>query len=297
MLDHSGSCLCFPNEKERLPVPALPPYIIEPIWHQFAALLPEREVHHPLGCHRSRIPDRVVFEKLVQVLVFGCAYRRIADESCSATTLRDRRDEWIACGLMERLREIALLAYDRFIGLELVDIAVDGCITKAPCGGEKAGKSPVDRGKQGIKRSTAVDANGIPIGDITDPANRNDSPLLAPTLDHASESVGGLPEGASVHLDRAYDSNLTRERLKERGLIAEIARKGKPAPLQAGKRWMIERTNSWHNAHKKLVWCTERRGRVIDFWVAFSDVIIIVRRLIREGWSRYRWESRPLRRP
>jgi hypothetical protein len=59
----------------------------------------------------------------------------------------------------------------------------------------------------------------------------------------------------------------------------------------------IERTNSWHNAHKKLVWCTEREGRVIDFWVAFSDVIIVVRRLIREGWMRYRWESRPPRRP
>jgi hypothetical protein len=28
---------------------------------------------HPLGCHRPRIPDRVVFEKLVQVLVFGFA--------------------------------------------------------------------------------------------------------------------------------------------------------------------------------------------------------------------------------
>jgi hypothetical protein len=55
-------------------VPAIPPYIIEPIWEQFSALLPEREVHHPLGSHRSRIPDRVVFNKLVQVLVFGCAY-------------------------------------------------------------------------------------------------------------------------------------------------------------------------------------------------------------------------------
>ncbi len=31
---------------------ALPPYIIEPIWQQFAALLPEREVDHPLGCSR-----------------------------------------------------------------------------------------------------------------------------------------------------------------------------------------------------------------------------------------------------
>lgn len=278
-------------------MPALPPYIIEPIWEQFTALLPEREVNHPLGCHRSRIPDRVVFEKLVQILVFGCAYRRIADESCSATTLRDRRDEWIACGVIETLRQIALEAYDRFIGLELTDMAVDGCITKAPCGGEKAGKSPVDRGKQGTKRSTAVDGRGIPLGTITAGANRHDSPLLVPTLEHADASVGGLPEGASVHLDRGYDSFVTRERLKERGLNAEIAKKGQPAPLQAGQRWIVERTNSWHNAHKKLVWCTEREGRVIDFWVAFSDVVIIVRRLIREGWMRYRWGSRPPRRP
>jgi transposase len=77
-------------------VPALPPYIIEPIWEQFVALLPPRKVDvHPLGCHRHRVPDRLVFDKLVEVLVFGCAYERIADGSCSATTLRRRRDEWI----------------------------------------------------------------------------------------------------------------------------------------------------------------------------------------------------------
>jgi hypothetical protein len=283
--------------RRSVPVPAIQSYFIEPIWKQFVALLPEREVEHPLGCYKSRIPDRVVFEKLLQVLVFGCAYHRIADEECSDTTLRRRREEWIELGVMDALREMALAAYDRTIGLELADIAVDGCITKAPCGGEKAGRSPVDRGKQGIKRSTAVDGNGIPIGGVTDSANRPDSPLLVLTLEHASASVGGLPEGASVHLDRGYDSFLTRERLKDRGLIGEIAQKGQPAPLQAGKRWMVERTNSWHNAHKKLVWCTEKRGRVIDFWVAFSDVIIIVRRLIREAWSRYRWENRPSRRP
>jgi transposase len=53
---------------------AVPPYIIESIWEQFSALLPKRNVDHPLGCHRTRIPNRVVFEKLVQILVFGCAY-------------------------------------------------------------------------------------------------------------------------------------------------------------------------------------------------------------------------------
>ena len=76
-----------------------------------------------------------------------------------------------------------------------------------------------------------------------------------------------------------------------------IAKKGVPAALTAGLRWIVERTNSWHNAHKKLVCCTEREGRVIDFWIAFSNVVIVVGRLVREGWIRYRWEGRPSRKP
>jgi IS5 family transposase len=137
----------------------------------------------------------------------------------------------------------------------------------------------------------------MPLATVTAPANRHDSPLLGETLDAASEALGGLPELTMVHLDRGYDSSLTRERLRNRGLLAEVSEKGKPAPLASTKRWVVERTNSWHNAHKKLAWCTERVGRVIDFWVAFSDVVIIVRRLIREGWKRYRWECRPSRQP
>ena len=277
-------------------MPAISAYIIEPIWEQFVALLPERKIDHPLGCHRPRIPDYVVFEKLVQVLVFGCAYWRIADESCSATTLRRRRDEWIEAGVMDALEQMARKAYDRAIGLDLSDLAVDCCITKAPCGGEKAGKSPVDRGKRGLKGSVAVDACGIPLGVVAAPANRHDSPLLAPTLEAAEASIE-LPEQAGVHLDRAYDSNVTRELLKDRRLVGMISEKGKPAPIGTTKRWVVERTNSWTNAHKKLVWCTEREGRVIDFWVAFSNAIIIVGRLVREGWVCYRWEARPTRRP
>ena len=95
---------------------------------------------------------RIVFDKLFQLLVFGCGYRRIADHICSATTLRRRRDEWMSAGVVEHLRMAVLVAYDQMIGLELEDLAVDGCITKAPCGGQTAGRSPVDRGKQGPSR-------------------------------------------------------------------------------------------------------------------------------------------------
>lgn len=274
-------------------MPAVPSSIIEPIWDQFVVLLPAREVAHPLGCHRHRIPDRIVFDKLVQVLVFGCAYHRIADDTVSATTLRRRRDEWIATGVIAALHDLVLAAYDRMIGLALRDVAIDCCITKAPCGGALAGRSPVDRGKQGLKRSVAVDAAGIPLAMIAAPANRHDAPLLAMTLD----ALAVVDEPMTVHLDRGYDSGVTRSLLAARGLAAEIAARGKPAPVTAGQRWVVERTNAWTNAHKKLVWCTERRPAVVTFWLTFSAVLVIVGRLVREGWTRYRWNSRPQRRP
>lgn len=182
------------------------------------------------------------------------------------------------------------------VGLDLSNIAVDCCITKAPCGGQKAGRSPVDRGKQGLKRSMLFDANGIPLGAIAAPANRHDSPLLEETLD-TMEVLGELPQRISAHLDRGYDSRTTREKLEVRGLLAEVSKKGQSDPLGTTKRRVVERTNSWSNAHKKLVWCTERSDQVIDFWLAFSGVIITVGRLVRKGWTHYRWDGRPRRRP
>jgi hypothetical protein len=236
----------------------------------------------------------VIFEKLVQVLVFGCAYHRIADEECSATTLRDRRDEWIEIGAMDALREIVLEAYDRFIGLELSDVAVDGCITKAPCGAEKAGRSPVDRGKRGTKRSTAVDARGIPLGTVTAPANRHDTPPLAETLDAVAETLGGLPEGTNIHLDRGYDSETTRQRLRERALSAEISRKGEPAPLAAtsGGSWRGQAPGQ--RPQKACVVHGEAGAGHRFLGGLLGGGHHRVGRLILEGWTRYRWEGRSL---
>jgi hypothetical protein len=79
----------------------------------------------------------------------------------------------------------------------MADLAVDGCITKAPCGAEKARRSPVDRGKRGVKRSSVVDARGIPLGSVIAPANRHDSPLLEATLD-TLEPLAELPDRACI---------------------------------------------------------------------------------------------------
>jgi len=280
-------------------VPAIPSWLLEPFWDQFSALLPERPVYdpaHPLGCHRPRISDRLIFEKLLQVLRFGCSYASIADCTCSATTIRERRDEWIKAGAFAKLKAIARDAYDRIVGLVLEELAVDGCIAKAPGGGQVAGRSPVDRGKLGYKRSLLVEGRGIPPGRVPAPANRHDSPLLAPTLDKLGEA-GPLPDHVTVHLDAGHDSGKTREELASRGMTGEIAHKGDKAPIQAGRRWHVERTNSRHNNFNRLQRCYERDEQVIDAFFDLADTIITLRRLIREAWTLYRWDTRPAKRP
>lgn len=277
-------------------MPAVPSSIIEPLWHQFEALIPPVIDEHPLGCHRPRVADRVVFDKLVQVLVLGASYVKIADATCSATTIRRRRDEWIQHGIFTALEQICLDAYNKMIGLDLDTLIVDGCIVKAPCGGEAAGRSPVDRGKQGTKRSVLVDAKDIPIGCVIAGANCHDSPLLAPTLDKLSRFGFDLPERITVHLDAGYDSKKTRDLLDTLGCDYVISKKG--TPLQAGARWVVERTNSWHTrGFRKLQICTEVRTRVIDAFITLAAAIITTRRLIAEAWTTHRWETRPTRKP
>jgi transposase len=274
----------------------VPSCIIDPLRDQFLALLPARENHHPLGCHNPRIRDAVVFDKLIEALVSGMGYERVADRTCSATTIRRRRDEWIALGLVEQLRVITLMAYDQMIGLDLDQLSADGCITKAPSGGECAGKSPVDRAKQGTKRSQLTDGYGIPL--ITDPApaNTRDHTLLPATLDQLTELetvIGPLPAHFSLSLDAGYDYSMVYEDLDSRGISAQIAKRGEQTPIQGDGRWVVERTNSWMNNFGKLRRCTERRTGPIEFFIALASAIITVRSLIRRAWTHYRWDTRP----
>ncbi len=273
-------------------MPAVPSCILDPLREQFLALLPARRDDHPLGCHRPRIDDAVVFDKLVAALVFGAGYERIADASCSATTMRRRRDEWIRLGVFDALRLACLDAYDTMIGLDLADLAVDGCTTKAPCGGDCAGRSPVDRGKGGMKRSQLCEGAGVPMATVSAPANTRDDALLGQTLD-AVKDFAPLPADITVHLDAGYDYRPCREALDERGLRGQIASRGEPASIQVGRRWVVERTNSWLNDFGKLRRCTERRQACVDAYLALAAAIVTVRALCWAAWLLYRWDTRP----
>jgi Transposase DDE domain len=88
-----------------------------------------------------------------------------------------------------------------------------------------------------------------------------------------------------VHLDAGYDYQPCRQALADRGLRGETATRGAPAPVQAGRRWVIERTYAWGNQYGKLRWCTERRTMVVAFWLLVALALIVVAQLLRRAWT------------
>lgn len=136
-----------------------------------------------------------------------------------------------------------------------------------------------------------TDACGVPLHLICVGANRHDAPLLGPTL-AGLEPLGPLP-GTAVHLDRGYDSGVTRALLDALGFTGVIARRGVPAPLQVGNRWVVERTQAWMNGYGKLRRCTEQTKRVVDFYLYLAATVVVTRALIQRARMQYRWSGRP----
>ena len=282
---------------------ALDPEVQDAIWAAVEPLIPVVVDSHPLRCHRRRVPDRICFDGIVIRLATGCSWEdaeRLNGNVVSDTTMRERRDEWIAAGVFEALEEEALRAYDKIIGLDLTEVAVDGSLQKSPSGGEGTGKNPTDRGKLGWKWSILTDKNGIPIGVAVDGANRNDSILLAPTLDDAGKR-GLLKEIETLWLDRGYDSQATRDRLIEReindAIIAKKRKNGEAKgknPQPMGMRWPVERTNSWLSNFGQLRRNTDRKTihRLAQF--ALAVAFLLTAKLIdwRNRWSP---QSAPIR--
>jgi transposase len=276
---------------------ALDPEVKDAIWAGLEPHLPPRVDRHPLGCHRPRCSDRDCFDLIVVRLATGCSWEdaeRLTGNKVSDTTARARRDEWIAAGAFAALSEEALAGFDKVIGLELSDVAVDGSLHKSPCGGDGTGKNPTDRAKLGWKWSILTDRYGIPFGWTVDGANRNDSVMLEPTLDDAG-ARGLLADIETIWLDRGYDSEVTRQRLAERllddAIIAKKRKRGEAKgknPQPMGMRWPVERTNAWLAAYGQLRRNTDRKPihRLAQFVLAVSFMLTAKLIDYRNRWSR-----------
>lgn len=274
---------------------ALDPETVEAVWQAVCARLPTHPypaASHPLGCHRRRVGDRACFDGVLLRLTTGCSWQTAA-RLCgvSATTLRRRVDEWAAAGVFAAMEAEAIAAYDRIVGLDLSEVAVDGSLHKAPFGGEGTGANPTDRGKLGWKWSLATDRWGIPLGAAIAGANRHDVVLLEPTLTRLADRALA-DDIATLHLDRGYDSTTARNLCAAFGITDTViatkrsSRQHRQSNAGLGLRWAVERTNSWLSNFGQLRRNTDRRTHHRHAQISLAITLIITVKLI--DWA-HRW--------
>ena len=170
------------------------------------------------------------------------------------------------------------------------------------------GHNPVDRSKLGTKRHILTDKNGIPISVVISSATTHDIKLVTDVVDNAvikrpssykTKKIGrGRRRNQHLCLDKAYNSKQEEQELIKRGYVLHIPTKRKRDKNEkeeedkvtrqhcsnrkkySAKRWVVERTNSWHNRFRKLFTRYEKKVENYLGLVQLSCCMIIYRKII-----------------
>lgn len=117
--------------------------IPDDLWAEIAWLLPEHVNTHRFGGGRPRRPDRVCMDAIFFVLRTGCHWKALdATVFCPGSTAHDRFQAWVQDGVFFEMWKAGLLEYDYLKGIDWKWLSMDGCMTKAPLGGEKDREKP-----------------------------------------------------------------------------------------------------------------------------------------------------------
>ena len=159
--------------------------------------------------------------------------------------------------------------------------------------GAKTGHNPTDRSKLGSKRHILTDKDGIPLSAIITSANTHDITVAIDTVDRivikrpsssSSEPKHNQKKKQNLCLDKAYHSKEVKQESVNRGYIPHIRHRReqeeKKHKRHPARRWVVERTNSWHNRFRKLFTRYEKKEENYIGLVQLANSIIVYRRII-----------------
>ena len=157
------------------------------------------------------------------------------------------------------------------------------------------GHNPTDRSKLGTKRHILTDKEGIPLSTIITSANTHDVTVAIDTVDSivikrpSSKSItkyrnkNKKKKKQNLCLDKAYHSKEVEQEVIKRGYIPHTRHRREEKKLNQrhpARRWVVERTNSWHNRFRKLFTRYEKKDENYLGLVQLANSIIVYRRLI-----------------
>jgi transposase len=136
-----------------------------------------------------------------------------------------------------------------------------------------------------MKLMLCVRRDGLPTATLLVPANRAENQLVEPLLE------AGLDDPALLEVllgDRAFDDDGLRDRLQTQGIfLLAPHRKGRKRPPRHDgrhlrryrRRYLVERTNSWLQAFRRLPIRYEWYSFLYHGFVSLACLIIVARGL------------------
>jgi transposase len=205
------------------------------------------------------VPNRAALTGIVFVLKTAIPWEMLPEEmGCGSGSTRWRRlRDWQAGGGGRVATAAPGLAGQA--GRSGRDRLVEGVPGFGECpgqkGGEKVGKNPPDRGKPGSKRRLVSDRGGVPLAVVLTAANVHDSKVPEEVVDEIEpiRRPAGKPgrprrRPQKLHADKGYDFPRCPKALRERGIEARIAKRGKDKSEGLGRHhggWSSGRWGGW----------------------------------------------------
>jgi len=151
------------------------------------------------------------------------------------------------------------------------------------------GHNPTDRSKLGSKRHIQTDKNGIPLSTFITSANTHDVTFTKNTIDNIvikrPSTSSKSKHKQNLCLDKAYLSKEVEQEIINRGYIPHICHRREEEnklfhKKHPARRWVVERSNSWHNRFRKLFTRYEKKDKNYFGLVELANSLIVYRRLI-----------------
>jgi transposase len=159
--------------------------------------------------------------------------------------------------------------------------------------GKGGGEGVAHGGKgKGILIHSLTDAAGMPLANLTTPANGNERAQVLPLLDAVRLRTGkhGRPRKRPkvIATDKGYDAKGLRQHLRTRGIRAQIPKRvwktkpprGRPIKIDV-PRFQAERTFAWfQKKYRRLVVRWERLAACFAAFLALATIHLWSQRLI-----------------
>lgn len=234
------------------------------VWNEIKTVIPEKKSN--IG--KPQNDPKIVLSGILYVIVTGVQWHKLPYYYGRPTSIHGRFRIWVKSGVFSRILIKSIEVAVQHLGWP-ESFFVDTSSVKAPLA-KFGGKNPTDRAKNGVKKGIVIDWNRIILSILVEPANKHDSKLLLPHIEHIKKF---LNKPKVMATDSAWDAKKLYKNLAKENLAlfasTNVRRDKNKKKIRPGGRWKIEQVFGIQQWNRGIKFCWTKTK---DSFLAFCQL-------------------------